>query len=154
MANHNFLKMMYIHAFPCSEVFPCPVVFPCFFLRCKANARVKSAKMGHSPHSSKISVLFYVFFLLCSSVYCVCVYVCVCVCVCVCVLYYCHWVATHLQLTDISEYLMCHIRSNCICSVCKTWHSCALEDCVSLVRGNVLNNILASWKDRREPRVQ
>jgi hypothetical protein len=28
-------------------------VFPCFFLSCKANARVKPAKMGHGPHSSK-----------------------------------------------------------------------------------------------------
>jgi hypothetical protein len=27
-------------------------VFPCFFLSCKANARVKSAKIGHGPHSS------------------------------------------------------------------------------------------------------
>jgi len=29
-------------------------VFPCFFLSCKANARVKLAKMGHGPHSSKL----------------------------------------------------------------------------------------------------
>jgi hypothetical protein len=28
-------------------------VFPCFFLSCKANARVKPAKTGHGPHSSK-----------------------------------------------------------------------------------------------------
>ena len=28
-------------------------VFPCFFFSCKANARVKSAKTGHGPHSSK-----------------------------------------------------------------------------------------------------
>jgi len=27
-------------------------VFTCFFLSCKANARVKLAKTGHSPHSS------------------------------------------------------------------------------------------------------
>ena len=25
-------------------------VFPCFFPSCKANARVKLTKMGHSPH--------------------------------------------------------------------------------------------------------
>ena len=37
-------------------------VFPCFFLGCKANARVILAKTGHGPHSSKIDVLFYVFF--------------------------------------------------------------------------------------------
>jgi hypothetical protein len=35
-------------------------VFPCFFLSCKANARVKSAKTGHGPHSFRIFVLFYV----------------------------------------------------------------------------------------------
>jgi len=27
-------------------------IFPGFFLRCKANARVKLAKTGHGPHSS------------------------------------------------------------------------------------------------------
>ena len=75
-------------------------VFPCFFLSCKANARVKPAKTQHGPHSSKIFVFFCVLFVLCRSVYCVCV--CVCVCVCKCVLYYCHRVATRLQLTNIS----------------------------------------------------
>ena len=47
-------------------------VFPCLFLSCKANARVKPAKMGHGPHSSK---------LLCCSMYCLfCVVLCtVCV---------------------------------------------------------------------------
>jgi hypothetical protein len=32
-------------------------VFPCFFLSCKANARVKLAKMGHGPHSSTLVVI-------------------------------------------------------------------------------------------------
>ena len=32
-------------------------VFPCFFLGCKANARVKPAKMGHGPHSSIFCVV-------------------------------------------------------------------------------------------------
>jgi len=45
-------------------------VSPCFFLSCKANARVQPAKTGHSPHSSKIFVLFYVLFVLCRCVYC------------------------------------------------------------------------------------
>jgi hypothetical protein len=39
------------------------VVFPCFFLGCKANARVKPAKTGHGPHSSKIFVLFYTLYM-------------------------------------------------------------------------------------------
>jgi hypothetical protein len=48
-------------------------VFPCFFLGCKANARVKLAKTGHGPHSSKIVVLFYALFVLYRSMYCLCV---------------------------------------------------------------------------------
>ena len=52
--------------------------------------------MGPGLHSSK---------LLCCSTYCLfCVVLCiVCVCVCVCVLYYCHRVATQLQLTNIHK---------------------------------------------------
>jgi len=70
-------------------------VFPCFFHSCKANARVSPAKIGHGPHSSKF---------LCCSMYCLfCIVLCiVCVCVCKCVVYYCHRVATQLQLTNIS----------------------------------------------------
>jgi hypothetical protein len=46
-------------------------VFPCFFLSCKANAKVKLAKMGYGLHSSTsvvicvvrlLYVLFYVLF--------------------------------------------------------------------------------------------
>jgi hypothetical protein len=44
-------------------------VFPRFILSCKANARVKPAKMGHGPDSSKVFVLFHVLFVLCRSVY-------------------------------------------------------------------------------------
>jgi len=47
-------------------------IYLCFFLSCKANARVKPAKTGHGPHSSK---------LLCCSIYCLfCVVLCI-VCV-------------------------------------------------------------------------
>ena len=48
-------------------------VFPCFFLSCKANARVKPAKTGHGPHSSKN-------FLCCSMYYMFCIVLCI-VCV-------------------------------------------------------------------------
>jgi hypothetical protein len=69
-------------------------VFPCFFLSCKANVRVKLAKTGHGPLSSKLLfVLFYVLF------------------VCKCVLYYCHWVSSQLQLTNISYHIYHHIIS-------------------------------------------
>jgi len=44
-------------------------VFPCFFLSCKANARVKLAKTGHGPHSSKLVVI-------CVVLCIVCVYMC------------------------------------------------------------------------------
>ena len=68
-------------------------VFPLFFLSCKANTRLKLAKTGHGPHSSRLVVicvalllfvLFYVLFM------------------CKCVLYHCHRVLTQLQLTNIS----------------------------------------------------
>ena len=72
-------------------------VLPCFFLSCKANARVKLAKMDHDPHSSKLVVicvvllLFALFFVLF---------------VCKCVSYYCHRVLTQMQLTNISYYII------------------------------------------------
>jgi hypothetical protein len=87
-------------------------VFPCFFLSCKANARVKTRKDGARPALFQIFVLFCVF--LCFSMYCLfCVVVCI-VCyvsfsvlfVCICVLYYCHRVATQLQLTNISYHII------------------------------------------------
>jgi len=67
-------------------------VFPCFFLSCKANARVKLAKMGHGPHSYKSVVNCVV--LLLFALFCI-------LFVCKCVLYYCHQVSTQLQLTNI-----------------------------------------------------
>jgi magnesium-transporting ATPase (P-type) len=66
--------------------------FPCFLLSCKANARVIPAKTGHGPHSSKhFCVVCIVCFVSFSVLF-----------VCICVLYYCHRVATQLQLTNIS----------------------------------------------------
>ena len=77
-------------------------VFPCFFLSCKANARVKLAKTGHGPHSSKLVVNCVVLSFVCSSVVIVlCCYSC-CSMYCLCVLYHCHRVLTQLQLTNIS----------------------------------------------------
>ena len=48
----------------------CQAVFPCFFLSCKANARVKLAKTGHGPHSSKLVVIWLFCYYLCCSTWC------------------------------------------------------------------------------------
>jgi len=93
--------LMYFHRASWHSSATVTEVFSCFFLSCKANARVKPAKMGHGPHFS-IFVFFYVLFVLCRSVYCLC---------CKCALYYCHRVATQLQLTDISYHIIYHIIS-------------------------------------------
>jgi len=47
--------------------------FPCLFLSCKANARVKPAKMGHDPQSSNFCVVLCIVrfvYCLCVNVYC------------------------------------------------------------------------------------
>jgi len=75
-------------------------VFPYFSLSCKANSRVKPAKTGHGRHSSQ--------FLCCSMYFCVvlCIFVLFyALFVCICVLYYCHRVATQLQL-NISHHII------------------------------------------------
>jgi hypothetical protein len=60
-------------------------------------------------------VLFHVLFLCCSmycflccSMYCFCVVLCIffVLFLCKCVLYYCHWVSTKLQLTNISYHMI------------------------------------------------
>ena len=73
MSVYSYCMFMYLHRANWHTSANLTEVFPCFFLSCKASARVKPAKMVHGPHSSKISVLFYVLFVLCRSVYCLCV---------------------------------------------------------------------------------
>jgi len=89
MSTYSYWMFMYLHRAIWHSSATLTKVFPCIFLSCKANARVKPAKTGHGPHSSKLFVLFCILFVSCRSVYCVCVCVCVCVwcvlCVCVCV---------------------------------------------------------------------
>jgi len=88
---------MYLHRASWHSSATLTEAFPCFFLSCKANAWVKPAKTGHGPHSSKI---FFCVFL------CIVCFVSFCVLfVCKCALYYCHRVATQLQLTSISHHL-------------------------------------------------
>jgi hypothetical protein len=69
--------------------------FPCFDLSCKANAKGKTRKDGSRP------AIFHIF-----GVVCICCFVLFSVLfVCICVLYYCHRVATQLQL-NISYHIM------------------------------------------------
>ena len=100
---YSYFTFRYLHRASWHSSATLTEVFLCFFLSCKANARVNPAKTGHGPHSSKIFVLFYVLFVLCRSVYCVCV--------CVCVLYYCHRLATQLQLTNISYHIKTSLKN-------------------------------------------
>jgi hypothetical protein len=73
MSMYSYCMFMYLHHASWHSLATLTEVFPCFLLSCKANARVKPAKMGHGLHSSKMLVLFYVSFVLCRSVYCLCV---------------------------------------------------------------------------------
>jgi hypothetical protein len=69
--NVVYVFLLFVHVF--LDAATLTEVFPCFFLGCKTNARVKLAKTGHGPHSSKIVVLFYVLFVLYRSMYYLCV---------------------------------------------------------------------------------
>jgi hypothetical protein len=93
---YSYCMFMYLHRASWHSSATLTEVFPCFFLSCKANARVKPAKMGHVPQSPTTFVLFYVLFV--GVLFCV-------LFVCKCVLYYCHRVATQLHLTNISIYI-------------------------------------------------
>jgi hypothetical protein len=73
MSMYSYCIFMYLHRASWNSSATLTEVFPCLFLNCKANTRLKPAKMGHGPHSSKNFVLFYILFVLCRSVCCVCV---------------------------------------------------------------------------------
>jgi len=95
--------------------------FPCFFLSCKANARVKPAKTGHGPHSSKF-LCCSIHFLCCSMYFCVVLRIVGFVSfsvlfVCVCVLYDCHRVATQLQLNISYHMCVCVCFSHLLSSI-------------------------------------
>jgi len=92
MSIYSYCMFMYLHRASWRSSATLTEVFPCFLLSCKANARVKPAKTGHGQHSSQIFVSFCV------------------LSVCKCVLYYCHRVATQLQLTNISYHIISHWR--------------------------------------------
>jgi len=62
MSIYPYCMFMYLHRASWHSSATLTEICPCFFLTCKANARVKPAKTGHGPHSSKIFVLFCVLF--------------------------------------------------------------------------------------------
>ena len=71
MSIYSYCMFLYVHGTSWHSSATLTEGFPCFFLSFKANARVKPAKIGHGPHSSK---------LLCCSMYCLfCVLRIVCV---------------------------------------------------------------------------
>jgi hypothetical protein len=97
ISTYSHCMFMYLHHANWHSSATLAEVSPCFFLSCKANARVKPAKMGHSLHSSKTFgvvlctvcfVSFCVLFVLCRSVYCLfCVVLCIVCFVSFCVLF-------------------------------------------------------------------
>ena len=69
---YSYCTFMYLHRASWHSSATLTEGFPCFFLSCKANARVKPAKMGHDPHPSKTFCVV-LCTVLCRSVYCLCV---------------------------------------------------------------------------------
>jgi hypothetical protein len=104
---YSYCMFMYFHRASWHSSATLTEGFPCFFLSCKANTRVKPAKTGHGPHTSKIFVLFYVLFCVVLLLF-----------MCICALYYRHQVATQLQLNiyHISYYITSYIISHHIIS--------------------------------------
>ena len=75
MSIYSYCMFIYLHRASWHSSATLTEGFPCFFLSCKANARVKPAKMGHGPHYSKFLCCFLILFVLCRPVYCLCVIV-------------------------------------------------------------------------------
>jgi hypothetical protein len=114
--------------------------FPCFFLSCKANARVKSAKTGHGPHSSQF---------LCCSMYCLfCVVLCI---VCVCIYVYCTTATIQLQINIsyqiIFIYLFTYLNALLKLNTVFIFASCILLDTVPQTPCLVLIFIVGLWCD-------
>jgi hypothetical protein len=112
MSMYSYCMFMYLHRASWHSSATITEGFPCFFLSCKANDRVKPAKMGHGPHASNMCRSTYCLFLFCS-IYCLFCVFCVSF-VCKCVLYYCHRVVTQLQLRRKKIYIYIYIYV-CVC---------------------------------------
>jgi hypothetical protein len=71
-----FMYLLYVYRASWHSSATLTEVLPCFFLGCKANARVKPAKMGHVPHFSKL--FWCCICIVCFVLFCV-LFVCKCV---------------------------------------------------------------------------
>jgi len=95
----------------CLRMTTLTAVFPCFFLSCKTNARVKSAKNGARPALFLIFVLFYVFFVLFYVFLCFSMYCLSCVVLCIVRAYMCTELLPHGRYPISVKYISYHITS-------------------------------------------
>ena len=102
MSVYSYYIFIYLHRASCHSSATLNEVFPCFFLSCKACARVQPHKDGARP--ALFQNFFVVLRILCFVSFSV-------LFVCKCVLYYCHRVATKLQLTNTSYHISYRIMS-------------------------------------------
>jgi len=115
MSMYSYCMLMYLH--PASWHFGyTDWGFSVIFLICNANASVYHAKMGHGPNSSIIFVSFFVLFC-----------VVLCIVVCKCVLYYCHWMATQLQLNIYQASSFLQHLFNCSYERMVVWWLCFIR---------------------------
>jgi hypothetical protein len=102
-------------------------VFPCFFLSCKGKCQGKTLKDGARPALLPnfcvvpCIVCFVSFFVLF---------------VCKCALNYCHWVATQLQLTNISYHII-----TCVMPECHGWASHLFPDQIPRLKSRLLDRL-------------
>ena len=73
MSMYSYCIFMYLHRANWHSSATLNEVFPCFFLSCKANTRVKPAKMVQGPQSSKNFCVVLMYCLFCVVLCTVCV---------------------------------------------------------------------------------
>ena len=96
MSIYSYCMSMYLHRANWWSSSTLTEVYPCFFLNCSTNAVKNSQKRGTASTFSNCCVVLCIF---CFVLFCV-------LFAFKCVLYYCHQVATQLQLTNISYHII------------------------------------------------